>query len=108
MRRTAMGIGLTALILTASVASADEPLTLKSLAKMGCCDLEHLSRSSPPGAVPQGFTPGRAIFCRTTPLAGLRSAVVNVAWRGKHFDPCHGTLVNHWLGLRAFEARVYP
>jgi hypothetical protein len=107
MRRTARGVVLAALVLTASAAVANAPLTLKTLSKMECCELEQLYRQSPPGTVPQGFTPGRAMYCRTTPLAGLRSAVVNLAWRGKHFDACRGTLVNQWVGLRAIEAQVH-
>lgn len=107
MRRRTVGVGLAALVVTASISSAGEPLTLKSLSKMDCCELEQLYCQSPPGTIPQGFTPGRAIYCRTTPLSGLRSAVVNVAWRGKHFDCCHGSLVNQWLGLRAIEAQVH-
>lgn len=107
MRRTVLGLCATALILTANTISAGEPLTLKCLSKLDCCELEQLYRQASPGAIPQGFTPGRAIFCRDAPLAGLRSAVVNVAWRGKHFDGCSSTLINQWVGLRAIQAQVH-
>jgi hypothetical protein len=81
-------------------------LSLECLTRMSWPELECLYRESEPGAIPAGYTPGRAIYCPDSRLAGVRSRMTGALWHGKIFDPCDGTLVNQWLGLRAIKARV--
>jgi hypothetical protein len=90
---------------------ADAPLpgcrlSLDCLARLSWPALEALYRQAEPGAIPEGYTPGRAIYCPDSRFAGVRSKVTAALWHGKLFDPCDGTLVNQWLGFRAIKARV--
>ncbi len=96
------------LALGATVPAADaEPrgYSLDELAGMSPCELEQLYRTASPGAIPNGFLHGKAIYCPDAFLAGPRGKLTNFAWRGKLF--CGDTLVNQWRGVRAIHARVY-
>jgi hypothetical protein len=84
-----------------------EPLSLKSLARLSCPELEQLYRHAEPKPIPGGFARGRPIYCADKPLAGLRSALTGLVWRGKVLDAADQSLVNQWLGLRAIKARLY-
>ena len=81
-------------------------LSLDQLARMGWPELERLYRQSDAGTVPLGYAAGKAIYCPCERLAGVRSRLTGVVWRGKVFDACGG-LVNQWCGFRAVRARVY-
>ena len=82
-------------------------LTLDCLTQLSWPELECLYRQAGPGTIPEGYTPGRAIYCPDSRFAGVRSRVTGALWHGKVFDGCEGTLVNQWLGFRAIKARVY-
>ncbi len=75
-------------------------LSLDQLARMGWPELERLYRQSDAGTVPLGYAAGKAIYCPCERLAGVRSRLTGVVWRGKVFDACGG-LVNQWCGFRA-------
>jgi hypothetical protein len=110
--------GVVACFLVAALAAAQEPapevvpppgrhLSLDCLARLSWPELECLYRQAEPGTIPEGFTPGRAIYCPDDRLSGIRSKVTGALWHGKVFDGCDGTLVNQWLGFRAIKAQVY-
>ena len=90
-----------------SLPSAPLPLCLEDLTRMSWDELEQLYRGASPGAVPSGYAKGRALYRPEKPLSGPRAATTRLLWKGKHFDPCGGTLVNQWLGFRAVQARVF-
>jgi hypothetical protein len=81
------------------------PACLEELAQLCYADLEQLYRAAPPGAIPAGYTAGRAIYCLDKPLAKTRSKITNFVWRGKEFH-ADGTLINQWCGVQAIRARV--
>src|SRR5205823_3848413 len=87
--------------------SASLPRCLEDLTRMSWDELEQLYRGASPGAVPSGYAKGRALYCPGKPLSGPRAATSRLLWKGKHFDPCGGTLINQWLGFRAVRARVF-
>jgi hypothetical protein len=99
---TTMTVMLAALPLTAADPAG---YSLDRLTCMSPCELEQLYRSAVPGAIPDGYLRGKAIYCPDTFLAGPRGKVTNFLWRGKVF--CGDTLVNQWRGVRAMHARVY-
>ncbi len=105
-------LGIAALLVATIVgpprASADVPAphSVEGLARMSWGELECLYRQAEAGTIPAGYTRGRAIYCRGRLLSGAQSATSRLLWRGKHFDPCAGTLVNQWRGFRAVRARV--
>jgi hypothetical protein len=81
-------------------------LSLERLAHMSWPELEQLYRGAEPGAVPQGYLRGRAIYCPDKALSGARARVTHLLWHGKHFEGgC--TLVNQWCGVKAIRGRVY-
>jgi len=69
--------------------------------------LEAIYRQAEPGAVPQVYLRGKAIYCTESFLSGPKSAVTGAFWHGKEFHPCDGMLINQWLGVKAVRARVY-
>jgi hypothetical protein len=81
------------------------PRTLADLARLSWPELEGLYRQAEPGSVPAGYVRGRALYDRSAPLAGARSALTRVLWHGKHFRP-DGTLINQWAGVKGVKARV--
>ncbi len=83
------------------------PLTFDRLACMGWDELQNLYHNAQPGTVPSGFVRGRSLFNPCETLAGPRTKVANCLWKGKHFCPEDGTLVNQWLGVRAIRANIY-
>ena len=87
--------------------SAPLPRCLEDLTRMSWDELEQLYRGASPGAVPSGYAKGRALYRPGKPLSGPRTATARLLWKGKHFDPCGGTLINQWLGFRAVPARVF-
>jgi hypothetical protein len=83
------------------------PLCLERLAQMSWCELEALYRQAEPGPIPDGYAPGRAIYCPGDPLTPARTRFTKAIWHGKHFCAADGTLINQWcLGIRAVRARV--
>ena len=81
------------------------PRSLEELAQMSYPELEQLYRTAPVGAIPCGYTCGRAIYCLDKPLNGVRSKVTRLLWHGKDFRS-DGTLINQWSGVKAIKARV--
>jgi hypothetical protein len=81
------------------------PRSLEELAQLTYPELEQLYRAAPAGAIPCGYTCGRAIYCLDKPLNGIRSKVTRLVWHGKEFHD-DGTLVNQWSGFKAIRARV--
>jgi hypothetical protein len=105
MREAALAVSFL-LLSHAARLNAVEPVTcVEDLACMGCAQLEQIYREAEPGRVPNGFAPGRVVYCADGLLAGAKSGMAHVLWRGKHFCD-DGTLVNQWLGLRAIHATV--
>jgi hypothetical protein len=107
-----VGIALSLCLLTvpqahAQASSAAIPLCLEQLAGLSWRELEELYRQATPGTIPAGYLRGRALYCPGAPLSPVRSKVSQSIWRGKHFCPADGTLVNQWcLGTQAVRARV--
>jgi hypothetical protein len=86
----------------------DTPLTFERLACMSWAELEALYLDAEPGRLPSGFVRGRTLFNPCGALAGPRTALANRLWKGKHFCPEQGTLINQWSGIRAIRADIYP
>ncbi|HEV3262393.1 MAG TPA: hypothetical protein VG013_36415 [Gemmataceae bacterium] len=80
--------------------------SLAQLAGMSWPELEQLYRQAEPGTIPQGYTPGKAIYCPDSPRGVRRSKMTNAVWHGKIFNACEGTLINQWCGFRAIKAKV--
>lgn len=102
-------------LFTAVVAVADEPaplaasapaLSLDLLAHMSWSELECLYRDASAGAIPQGYTEGKAVYCPCSPFADLHSHITGALWHGKVFDNANCSLVNQWSGFRAIHAHV--
>jgi hypothetical protein len=103
-------------LLTSALAVADEPaplatsepslLSLDQLAHMSWPELEQLYRAADAGAIPTGYTAGKAIYCPSQPFAGLHSRMTGALWHGKVFDNADCSLVNQWSGFRAIKAHV--
>jgi hypothetical protein len=87
--------------------SCQAALSLDQLALMSWPQLEALYRQSTAGTIPRGFARGLAIYCPESRLAGVRSRVSRLVWRGKVFDDEGDALVNQWIGVRAIRASVY-
>ena len=119
----AWACGVAVWVLTAAAATAQDPaspggppimpapppgrhLSLDCLAHMSWPELECLYRQAEPGTIPEGYTPGRALYCPDSRFYGMRSKMTGAVWHGKIFDGCEGTLVNQWAGFRAIKARV--
>src|SRR5262245_48187211 len=81
------------------------PCSLEELAHLSYADLEQLYRTAQPGAIPCGYTSGRAIYCPDKALSKVRSKITRLVWHGKDFH-ADGTLVNQWSGVKAIRARV--
>jgi hypothetical protein len=115
-RRLLGWASLAACLFTAAVAAADETpalgapetpvLSLDQLAQMSWPELECLYREADAGAIPQGYTTGKAIYSPCSPFAGLHSRVTGALWHGKVFDNADCSLVNQWSGFRAIHAHV--
>jgi hypothetical protein len=73
---------------------------------MNWADLESLYRQAQPGAIPEDYARGRAIYDPGSLLGGTRSKVTHLLWHGKDFCPADSTLINQWCGFRAIRARV--
>ncbi|HVS36628.1 MAG TPA: hypothetical protein VMS17_13785 [Gemmataceae bacterium] len=100
---------LCALAATGAAAGEQPPAaapSLDRLAAMSWPELEEIYRASAAGAIPVGYTAGRAIYCPCSRFAGVRSLATKAAWRGKVFDDDGCGLVNQWCGFRAIKARV--
>jgi hypothetical protein len=82
------------------------PLTFERLTCMNWDELQCLYRDAQPGHMPCGFVRGRSLFPPCEFLSGARTKVANCLWKGKHFCPEDGTLVNQWLGIRAIRANT--
>src|SRR5262245_28921219 len=99
------------LILTVANGSASSqgtaaPLTFERLTCMTWDELQCLYRGAESGRLPCGFVRGRSLFPPCEFLSGARTKVANCLWKGKHFCPEDGTLVNQWLGIRAIRANT--
>jgi len=116
IRRLACCASLAACLFASAAVVADEPallaspetsvLSLDQLAHMSWPRLERLYGAADAGAIPQGYTAGKAIYCPGQPFAGLHSRIAGALWHGKVFDNADGSLVNQWSGFRAIKARV--
>jgi hypothetical protein len=105
-----------ACLFASAVALADQPaplaapeipvLSLDQLAHMSWPQLRRLYSEADAGAIPQGYTVGKAIYCPDEAFAGLHSRITGALWRGKVFDNANCSLVNQWSGFRAIQARV--
>jgi hypothetical protein len=90
------------------VATVQPALSAEQLERMNWCELEQIYHQAEPGAVPDGYAPGRAIYCPDSLLTPARSRVTRTLWHGKLFCSADGTLINQWcLGVHAIRARVY-
>lgn len=87
--------------------AGQEPLTFEQLACMNWQQLGELYRRLEPGAAPNGFARGKAIYCPSHPLAHVRSKMTDRVWMGKHFCAADGTLVNQWKHVQAIRANVF-
>ena len=94
--------------LTAVADEAAPTYRTEDLARLSWAELECIYRQAEPGRIPHGFAAGRVVYCQDTFLAGAKSGLSHVLWRGKHFCAEEGTLVNQWCLLRAIHARVSP
>jgi hypothetical protein len=116
VRRLLGCASLAVCLFTSAVAVADEPaplavsetpiLCLDQLAQMSWPELKRLYREADAGAIPQGYTVGKAIYCPCQPFAGLHSRITGALWHGKVFDNADCSLVNQWSGFRAIRACV--
>lgn len=86
------------------------PMALHSpeqLVRMKESQLEYLYKMSEPGPIPQGYTPGLAIFnpgsSITLPLA---KAIRATAWQGKYFEN-DSLMINKTFGLKAIRTVIY-
>lgn len=82
-------------------------MTFERLTCMSWDELQSLYCSAQPGHMPSGFVRGRSLFPPCEFLSGPRTKVANCLWKGKHFCPEDGTLVNQWLGVRAIRANTF-
>src|SRR5262249_3517261 len=74
------------------------PLTAKALVRMSPCQLEAIYRQAPPGPIPVGYYPGKAIWCAGTKLAVPLCVASAAIWQGKNFDPCTMIMTNkNWV-----------
>ena len=109
--RLAAWASLAACLFLAGGAGAQEAvapaLSVDQLARMSYPELESLYRDAGPGAVPRGYTPGKAIYCPCDRNAALRSRMTDALWHGKVFACDGGSLVNQWAGFRAIRAGVF-
>ena len=101
-------VALSAFSAAAVSQDAAPPLTFERLSCMSWHELQELYRNAAPGTLPCGFVRGRSLFNPCEALAGPRTRVANCLWKGKHFCPDDGTLVNQWLAVRAIRANIYP
>jgi hypothetical protein len=93
----------------ASAGGAAEPVyRMEDLVHLSWADLDCIYRQAEPGGIPHGFAQGRVVYCPDAFLAGPKSGLTHVLWRGKYFCPEEGTLVNQWSGIRAIHATVSP
>jgi hypothetical protein len=88
--------------------AAEPPYRAEDLTRMSWADLECVYRQAEPGHTPSGFAEGRVVYCPDVFLAGAKSGLTHLLWRGKLFCPDEGTLVNQWRGLQAIHANVSP
>ena len=82
------------------------PSTFARLTCMSWDELQNLYRNAQPGTVPAGFVRGRSLFNPCEFMSGPRTKVANCLWKGKHFCPEEGALINQWLGVRAIRANI--
>ncbi|MGL4463954.1 MAG: hypothetical protein ACRC1K_17505 [Planctomycetia bacterium] len=83
-------------------------VTLESLTKMSCCELENFYRTLSPGATPIGCYRGRPILCGGSTKDRVRMKLIGAAWKGKCFSADGTCLVNQWAGFKAIRAAVHP
>lgn len=90
--------------------SAFQPplLSFANLSAMSWHELEAVYRGATPGELPSGFVRGRTIYNPCEPLACARTRVANRLWKGKHFCPENGSLINQFAGVRAIRGDIYP
>ena len=111
--RLAGWASLAVCLAAAAAAAGQEPvvaapaLSLDQLTQMSWPELEHLYQQADAGAIPKGYTPGKAIYCPCDRFSALRSRLTGALWHGKIFDCDGGSLVNQWCGFQAIRARVY-
>ena len=80
--------------------------SMEQLVLMNRCQLLTLYANSETGPIPNGYTPGLAIFNPGRPLTMARARLTSkTLWQGKTFLDDH--LVNKVCGLQAFNAAVY-
>ncbi len=81
--------------------------SMDQLVRMDRCQLLALYANAEMGPIPNGYTPGRAIFNPGRPLTMARARLTSkTLWQGKTFlDDDH--LVNKVCGIRAINAVVY-
>jgi hypothetical protein len=96
------------MLIGVSIASAGEPpRTMAELVRSPEHELEALYRASPPGPVPSGFLPGRAIKSPGSRFAMANARMTRLAWQGKFFRD-DGTMINRVFGAaKALPASVY-
>jgi hypothetical protein len=97
-------VGVTPPMMTSGSTVMLEP---KQLARMSEKQLEVLYRLAQPGPIPQGYTPGIAIFNAGSPFTNVIAQVVGCsAWQGKYFeDPA--TMINKTFGVKAIKTVIY-
>jgi hypothetical protein len=88
----------------AGAACAAEPIGPTNL--LSWHDLECLYRQADPGRIPDGFVPGRVVYCPDAFLGKVKAGAARLVWKGKHFSAEEQSLVNQWCGLRAIRATV--
>jgi hypothetical protein len=89
-------------------AGASEPsYCAEELARMSWPELERIYRQAEPGSMPNGFAKGRVVYCSDDFLAGAKTTMSRLMWKGKLFCAADATLVNQWCGIRAIRAVVY-
>lgn len=81
-----------------------------SVEQLGCLSplaLDRLYRNATFERIPCGVAGGVALPAPGPLGCQLRKRLINAVWLGKEFREDQ-TLINHWRGLKAIEARVYP
>lgn len=87
-------------------AGADSVRSLEQLAAMTPQQLDWLYANAPAGVIPSGRTRGRLIVDPGSRLPGLTRLGSRAVWQGKVFQPCNGTAINRFFGVRIIRAQV--
>src|SRR5438270_105682 len=94
------GAMLVLLVGWAGAAAAAEPaFGAEELARMNWPDLERIYRALEPGPMPNGFARGHVMYCQDARLAGVKTCLSQLVWKGKHFCAAEGSLINQWCGV---------